>query len=119
MQGGLLVIFIGAGATYLCLHHRSIVLAKESQLREDLMLFRTVIHEYTFDHQKTPRTLEDLLQERYLGEVPIDPITGSTTTWQIVMENSENAVNKSAPGIFDVKSGSTKTGHNGKRYSEW
>lgn len=66
--------------------------------------------EYAFDHQRSPRTLDDLVRDHYLLEVPVDPMTGSRTTWRIVMV---------APGTLRVKSGSMKTGLNGKRYSEW
>jgi general secretion pathway protein G len=95
------------------------VRAKENRLREDLFALRTVLDEYAFDRKKSPRTIESLLEEHYLREMPIDPFTGSRTTWRILMENSENAIDKSAPGIFAIKSGSTKIGQNGKRYSDW
>ncbi len=95
------------------------VRAKENRLRQDLFALRTVLDEYNFDRRKAPRTIQDLLQEHYLGEMPIDPMTGSRTTWRVVMENRENAADKSAPGILEFKSGSQETGSNGKRYSEW
>jgi general secretion pathway protein G len=116
MQRALLVIFM-AGATLAC--GQSNRTAKEKELKEALYRFRTTIDEYTFDRHKPPRTLDDLIQARYLREVPVDPMTGSRTTWQIVMESSEIAIDKSAPGIFDVKSGSTAKGLDGMRYSEW
>jgi hypothetical protein len=33
---------------------------------------------------KAPQTIEDLVHDRYLRQVPIDPVTGSKSTWRIV-----------------------------------
>ncbi len=114
-----LVSIAGMGAACLYFHQRSILRTKENRLREDLFSLRTVLDEYAFDRRRAARTIENLLQEHYLREMPIDPITGSRATWRIVMENRENAVDKLAPGILEFKSGSTKIGSNGKRYLEW
>ncbi len=113
------ILIAGMGAACLYFHQRSILRAKGNRLREDLFVLRTVLDEYAFDCRRAPRTIENLLQEHYLREMPIDPITGSRTTWRIVMENRENAVDKPAPGIWEIKSGSKESGSNGKRYSEW
>ena len=67
---------------------------------------RTVLHEYTFDKKKAPRTLRDLVSEGYLRVVPLDPITGSDQTWVTVMEDPLMAVDQIQPGIRDVRSGS-------------
>src|SRR5687768_15547104 len=100
------------------LYQKSILRAKESVLRNNLFTMRTVIDEYTFDKQKAPQTLEDLVREGYLRQVPVDPITGSNTTWQIIMEEAMTSVNQTEPGIYDVRSGSDQTGLDGTPYSE-
>jgi general secretion pathway protein G len=114
--------------TYLYFHQRSIVGVRESELRETLWVLRTAFHEYIFDKQKAPRSLQDLLQEHDLREIPIDPITGSNSTWRIVPCSQTiceipsldgSAITQSEVRSLDVKSGSTKTGLNGRRYSEW
>ena len=46
-------------------------------------------------------------------------MTGSNTTWRIIMEEASQSVDQSDPGIFDVKSGSDKIGLDGRPYSEW
>lgn len=101
------------------LYQRSIIRAKESVLRSNLMTLRTVIDEYTYDKQKAPLALQDLAQEGYLKQVPLDPITGSNTTWRLVMEDAAQSVSQTEPGIFDVHSGSDKMGSDGTPYSEW
>jgi len=101
------------------MYQRSILRAKESVLRNNLFTLRTLIDEYTFDKQKAPQTLEDLVREGYLRQVPIDPITGSNQTWRVIMEDSMASVNQNEPGIFDVRSGSDQISLEGTPYSEW
>lgn len=101
------------------IYQRSILRAKESVLRNNLFTIRQVIDEYTYDKQKAPQTLQDLVQEGYLREVPMDPMTGNNTTWRIVMEDALQSVDQTEPGIFDVHSGSDKTSLDGTAYAEW
>jgi general secretion pathway protein G len=100
-------------------YQKSITRAKESVLKNNLFTLRTVIDNYTYDKQKAPHSLQDLVTEGYLRDVPVDPMTGSNQGWRIVMEDASQSVNQSEPGIFDVKSGSDKTGLDGTPYSEW
>ena len=100
-------------------YQKSIMRAKESVLKNNLFTLRTVIDNYTYDKQKAPQSLQDLVTEGYLRDVPVDPMTGSSQGWRIVMEDASQSVNQSEPGIFDVKSGSDKTGLDGTPYSEW
>jgi general secretion pathway protein G len=93
--------------------------SKESVLHSNLTTLRSVIDNYTMDKQKAPANLEDLAREGYLREVPMDPMTGSNTTWRIIMEDVSQSVNQTEPGIFDVKSGSDKVSSEGTPYSEW
>jgi general secretion pathway protein G len=101
------------------IYNRSIIRAKESVLKNNLYSMRTVIDEYTYDKQKAPQTLNDLVSEGYLRQVPVDPITGTADSWKTIMEDASNTVNQSEPGIFDVRSGSDKTSLEGTPYSEW
>jgi general secretion pathway protein G len=101
------------------IYQRSIVRAKESVLKNNLFTLRTLIDEYTFDKQKAPQTLEDLVREGYLRQVPVDPMTGSNQTWRLIMEDAMASVNQMEPGIFDVRSGSDQISLEGTPYSEW
>jgi general secretion pathway protein G len=100
-------------------YQKSILRSKESVLRNNLFTMRTVIDEYTYDKQKAPQSLSDLVTDGYLRAVPIDPITASDQTWKTVMEDATSSVNQSEPGIFDVKSGSDKTSLDGTPYADW
>lgn len=97
---------------------RSIMRAKESVLRNNLFTMRTVIDEYTYDKQKAPQSLQDLVSEGYLRKLPIDPMTGNSE-WKVIIEDMLNAVNQTEPGIFDVRSSSDKTSLEGTPYSDW
>lgn len=101
------------------IYQKSIIRAKESVLKNNLFTMRTVIDNYTYDKQKAPPTLNDLVSEGYLREVPIDPMTGSSQSWKLIMEDATQSVNQSETGIFDVRSGSDKIGLDGTPYSEW
>jgi general secretion pathway protein G len=106
-------------ATAIPSYQKSLVRAKESVLKNNLFTMRTVIDEYSYDKQKAPQSLQDLVQAGYLREVPRDPITGNNTSWRTIMEDATQAVNATEPGIFDVRSGSDKTSLEGTPYSEW
>jgi general secretion pathway protein G len=101
------------------MYQKSIIRAKESVLKSNLFTMRTVIDEYTYDKQKAPQSLQDLVTEGYLREVPVDPMTASPDSWKTVMEDALTSVSQTEPGIFDVKSGSDKIGLDGTPYSQW
>jgi general secretion pathway protein G len=101
------------------IYTRSIQRAKESVLRNNLFTIRNVIDEYTYDKQKAPQNLQDLVSEGYLRQIPQDPMTGSSDSWKPIMEDMMNAVNQMEPGLFDVRSGSDKASLDGSRYSNW
>ena len=100
-------------------YQKSIIRTKESVLHNNLFTLRTVIDNYTYDKQKAPQALQDLVSDGYLRDVPIDPMTGSNQTWRIVQEDSTQAVDQNNPGIFDIKSGSDKISLEGSPYSNW
>jgi general secretion pathway protein G len=70
------------------IYNRSIIRAKESVLKNNLFTMRTVIDEYTYDKQKAPQTLNDLVSDGYLRQVPVDPMTNNADSWKIVMEDA-------------------------------
>ncbi|HEY1756923.1 MAG TPA: type II secretion system protein [Bryobacteraceae bacterium] len=100
------------------LYQKSITRTKESLLKNNLFTLRTVIDEYTFDKKKAPQRLEDLVNEGYLRNVPIDPITGHDQ-WRLIMEDAVSMVDQTQPGIFDVHSESDLKSLDGTLYSTW
>ncbi len=106
-------------AIALPIYSKSITRAKESVLRNNLFTLRSMIDEYTVDKQKAPETLQDLVSEGYLRQIPQDPMTSSDQTWRIIMEDTPIGGANSAPGIFDVRSGSDKLSLDGTAYADW
>ena len=98
-------------------YQKAIQRSKESVLHNNLFTLRTVIDNYTYDKEKAPQTLQDLVSDGYLRKIPIDPMT-NTADWKTVMEDATQAVNQAEPGIFDIHSYSDKIGLDGTPYSE-
>ncbi len=101
------------------IYQRSIQRAKESVLKQNLFTLRTVIDEYTYDKQRAPQSLQELVEYGYLREIPVDPIVGTRTDWIVVMEDAVASVDQTSPGIFDVKSSSGDESLEGTPYNEW
>lgn len=90
----------------------SIAKSKDVALQENLRVMRVVIDKYYGDKGRYPASLEDLVQEKYLRSIPMDPITESVKTWvTIPHQDSEN------PGIVDIKSGATGVNKDGMSYA--
>jgi len=100
-------------------YQKALIRSKESVLKNNLFTLRQVIDEYTYDKLKAPQSLQDLVSAGYLRDIPIDPITNSNQTWRTVNEDALQSVSQTEPGIFDVKSGSEKTGLDGTAYADW
>jgi len=112
----IIVILIGVAVPF---YQKAIIRAKETVLHNNLFAMRNAIDEYTYDKQKAPQSLQDMVTDGYLREVPRDPITGNSDSWKIIMEDAAQAVNSSEPGIFDVRSGSTLKSLDGSSYADW
>src|SRR5450759_5422576 len=63
------------------IYQKSIIRSKESVLKQNLFTLRQVIDEYTYDKQKAPQSLQDLVAAGYLRDIPMDPITNTNSTW--------------------------------------
>jgi general secretion pathway protein G len=100
-------------------YRNSVVRTKEAVLREDLFRMRDAIDQYFADKAKYPASLDVLVTDGYLRQVPKDPITNSSDSWQAIPSEPDPSNPDAEPGIFDVKSGSDGTSIDGSRYAEW
>jgi general secretion pathway protein G len=100
-------------------YRHSVVRTKEAVLREDLFRMRDAIDQYYADKAKYPASLEALVADGYLRQLPKDPITNSSETWQTIPSEPDPGDPTAEAGIFDVKSGSEGTSIDGSRYNEW
>ena len=97
----------------------AIKITKETVLKEDLHVMRAAIDSYTMDKQKAPQTLEDLVTDGYLKQIPVDPFTYTKDSWVTVTGDALHTLDQTDPGIDDVHSGSQELGSTGQSYSTW
>jgi general secretion pathway protein G len=88
--------------------------SKEVVLRENLQQMRDAISRYHADRGRYPESLEALAAERYLREVPLDPVTDSTRTWLVVQPPDPQT-----GGVYDVRSGAPGQAKDGSEYLQW
>jgi general secretion pathway protein G len=100
-------------------YRNSITRAKEATLRSQLWIMREAIDQYYADKAKYPDSIQTLVSEQYLRQVPRDPFTESSDTWQTVAAEPEPGAVTASTGIFDVKSGSDGVSLDGSRYADW
>ena len=112
----IIVILIAVAVPF---YQKAILRAKETVLHNNLRAIRNSIDEYSYDKQKAPQSLQDLVTAGYLHDVPEDPIMRARD-WSIVMEDQGDAVSPSEPGVYDVHSRSDKTSPlDQTRYADW
>lgn len=96
----LILIGIAAGR-----YEYSVKRARETALRSDLQTMRTAIETYTLDKQAAPQSLEELVNDKYLRAVPMDPMT-QAQDWQVEMGDVMLSATQNGTGITDVHSAS-------------
>jgi general secretion pathway protein G len=97
-------------------YHRSVDNAREASLRTSLNVMRDAIDKYLADKGRYPESLEGLVQQGYLRQVPEDPMTRARDTWQIVSPQSDSVMQG---GMADVRSGAQGLGLSGEPYGDW
>ena len=112
----LLVVLASIG---LPTYRNSVQRAREATLKEDLFRMRDAIDQYYADKIKYPQSLQDLVTDGYLREIPKDPITDSRDTWTTVAAEPDPNNPAAEPGVYDVKSGAEGTSLEGTSYTEW
>lgn len=92
----------------------SIERTKEDVLREDLYILRNAIDHYYADKNVYPAELKDLVKEKYLRSLPVDPYTQSANSWKVVP-----ASDVALGVVADVKSGSGENARDGSKLADW
>ncbi len=94
--------------------------AREAVLRQDLSTMRNAIESFTYDKQKAPQDLSDLVAGGYLKEIPKDPFTQRTDTWIAGQSSAFTSIDETqSGGIDDVHSGSQQVGTDGTTYNQY
>lgn len=90
--------------------------AKANSLRTSLAVMRDALDKYAADKGRYPESLEQLVQDRYLRQLPEDPLTGSTQTWVVVPPPANADI---AGSVGDVRSGAPGPAADGSLYADW
>lgn len=98
-------------------YQRSVQHARETVLKENLWQMRRAIDQFSGDKGKLPQSVDDLVENKYLRERPIDPINESTE-WEEVMGDDPNNPDE-GQGMTDVRSLADGSDGDGKSYSEY
>ncbi|WP_166366535.1 type II secretion system protein [Pseudomonas akapageensis] len=92
----------------------SLELSRETTLRQSLSVIREALDHYYGDTGRYPDSIEDMVTQRYLRSLPLDPITERTDMWVLVPPPDGVA-----GGVADVKSGATGRARDGSQYAQW
>jgi general secretion pathway protein G len=111
----IIVILVGMAAG---IYTKTVQHARESVLKKDLQTMREAIDNYTLDKQQAPQSLQDLVDGRYLRQVPIDPVT-QQNDWVLHYGDMVLSTDQTSTGVDDVHSGSDQMSSDGTAYSTW
>lgn len=98
-------------------YQRTVQNARETVLKENLWQMRRAIDQYHSDKGKPPQTIRDLVTDKYLREVPVDPITEKSEWSEIKGEDPSSP--QAEQGMKDVKSTSEGADAEGKAYADY
>ena len=91
----------------------SLQAARETALRENLRVLRVSIDRFHADKGRYPGDLDELVAQRYLRAVPLDPVAESAQAWQLLPAESGEE------GVAEVRSGAAGTGSDGQPYASY
>lgn len=94
-------------------YFQSIEASKETILAENLRIVRETIDKYYADKGRYPDSLEELVEQKYLRSLPIDPVAESNTTWVLIPPEDG-----SMGAVYDLRSGAPGTTRDGRQFSE-
>ena len=86
--------------------------AREAVLRQNLATMRDAIDKFYGDRGRYPADLKQLVTEKYLREVPVDPMLERADAWRIVAPTGGAAGN-----VFDVHSAAPGAARDGTAYA--
>jgi general secretion pathway protein G len=110
-------IIIILAAITLPQYQKTIMHTRETVLKDDLRKMRSLIDQFAADKGRLPQSLDDLVSEGYMREVPLDPFTGQKD-WAITTGEDPSSL-QGEQGVTDVHSSSADISTEGTPYSEW
>ena len=113
-----LLVVLAVIATLLTLalprYFSSLEKTREAVLQQNLAVLRETLDKYYGDKGRYPTALDELVSNKYLRSMPVDPITDSSATW-ISIPPPEPEMG----GVYDVRSGAEGVARNGTEYRNW
>ena len=98
-------------------YQKTVMHTRETVLRDDLRKMRSLIDQFAADKGRLPQSLDEIVSEGYMREVPVDPFTGEKD-WALTTGEDPNS-SEGGQGVTDVHSASAETSTEGTPYSEW
>lgn len=90
--------------------------AKANTLRSSLVVMRDALDKYAADKGRYPDSLQQLVQDRYLRQVPEDPLTGNAQSWVTLQPTADAGMGGQ---VGDVRSGAAGRAPDGTLYADW
>ena len=94
-------------------YFQSLENAKETMLADNLRQTRKMLATFYGDTGRYPETLDELVERNYLKSLPLDPVTGSVTTW-LTVSPKEGVRGR----VYDIRSGAPGLDRFGRPYGE-
>lgn len=98
-------------------YQRSVQHARETVLKENLWQMRRAIDQFTADKGRMPKSIDELVEGKYLREKPQDPVS-EKDEWNEIQGEDSLSPDKEQ-GLKDVKSLAEGEDLDGKPYKEY
>lgn len=90
--------------------------SREVVLKHNLAVLREAIDKFHADRARHPANLQELVTERYLRALPLDPVTDRPDTWVVIGSGRRAAA---LDVVSDVRSGAPGVARDGSLYAQW
>lgn len=90
--------------------------AREVVLKQNLASLRDAIDKFYADRARYPADLQELVTQRYLRQMPLDPVTDRADSWVTLAPKGQGT---SSTAVADVRSGATGKSRDGVPYATW
>lgn len=123
---GVIMILGAAYGTHIIRREKNAHFQRATALKDNLASMRKAIAAFRASEGRYPRTLEELVP-KYLRRIPVDPVTGTASTWRVTTEETvqpnSDFVATTAPKtekyIVDVHSGASGKDATGVPFADY
>lgn len=116
-------------ASALALSETGSRLSREFELKSTLRLVRNAIDRYydksleespaLMDNLHYPKSLNELIEKKYMRKLPLDPFTGSSDFRLISSTDEPDSLKTNGENIYDIKSSSDYTALDNSKVDQW